>query len=169
MPLNVSGITIEEVLAIAIRLEEDGIEFYRAASEKAHTKHLRDVLNLLGTHEAEHKLTFEGLAREMGLDVSGRRHSGGISQENLRALTEAGVFPRLEERDAAIASLHSPVQALRFGIKVEKGSVLFYESAARAAGSHDVRQTFNQILAQERQHVRLLTAELKAHKASSAP
>jgi len=169
VPLDISTITNDEVIRIAIRLEEDGIQFYKAASEKAHSKHLRDVLNLLAGHEAEHKSTFQALAREVGADLSARHHSRSISPENLQALTEAGVFPRPEEWDSAIASLHSAAQALRFGIKVEQGSIAFYESAARAAMSDDVRETFNRILAQERQHVRLLTAELKAHKATSLP
>ncbi len=167
MALDVSTISINEVIGIAIRLEEDGIEFYKAASEKAHSKHLREVLNTLADHELEHKMIFQGMARGMGINLVTHGASCRISPQSMESLIEAGIFAPPEERDSAIASLHSPAQALRFAIKVENGSVIFYQSAARAAKSDAVRDTFNRILAQERQHVRLLTAELKALKASS--
>jgi len=165
--LDVASLTIDQVLSIAIQLEQDGIAFYKAASEKAHSKRLRDVLNILADDEVEHKLTFQGMAAEMGFGLSGGEHSSRTSRQAMESLIEAGIFPRPEERDTAIASLHSAAQALRFGIKVEKGSVAFYDSAAKASTFQDIRQTFDRIADEEREHVRLLTAELKALKASS--
>ncbi len=156
-----------EVLSIAIRLEEEGIAFYRMASQKAHSKHLQDVLDMLANHEVEHKMIFRGIAEGIGLYLTEGHHSTRVPRENMEALTGAGVFPRREERDAAIASLHSPAQALRFAIRVEQGSVNFYEPAARIAKSDELRTVLNKILAQERQHLRLLTAELKALKFSA--
>ncbi len=166
MALDLSKISIGEVLSIAIRLEEDGTQFYRAASSKVKSRRLRDTLSRLADQEIEHKITFQRMGKDMGIDLSGELYLSKISPPNIQSLTEAGVFPRPEERDTAIASLFSLAQALRFGIKVEKGSILFYESAAKAAKADHIRQTFNRILAQERDHLRLLSAELKSLKAS---
>jgi rubrerythrin len=165
MALDLSNISIGEVLSIAIRLEEDGIQFYRAASSKADSRRLRDTLSRLADQEIDHKITFQRMGRDMGIDVTGELYLRKISPANVRSLTEAGVFPHPEERDTAIASLFSLAQALRFGIRVEKGSILFYESAAKVAKAGHIRQTFNRVLAQERDHLRLLGAELKSLKA----
>jgi rubrerythrin len=166
VPLDISTMTMGEILSIAIRLEEEGITFYRMASQKAHSKHLRDTLNILADDETEHKMVFQGIGRDLGLDLTDGHHSTTVSHENMDALVDAGIFPRREDREAAIASLHSPAQALRFAIRVEQGSVIFYETAARVVQSSDVRDVLNRVLVQERQHVRLLTAELKALKVS---
>ncbi len=167
MAVDIASLTVGEVLIIAIRLEEDGIEFYRAASQKAHSKHLRDVLNILADQETEHKMTFQAIGENTGLHLTHGHHSTRISRQNIQSLIEAGIFPLPEEREAAMASLHSAAQALRFGVKVEKGSIVFYESAAKSTKWQDVRIALNEIVDQERQHLRLLTAELKALKASS--
>jgi rubrerythrin len=85
----------------------------------------------------------------------------------MEALMDAAIFPRPEERDAAIASLHSPAQALRFAIKTEKGSILFYEAVANARKYAHIRQTCESILDQERRHLQMLKAELDALKSAS--
>ncbi len=162
MALDVSNISIGEVLSIAIRLEEDGNQLYRAASAKADSRRLRDTLTRLADQEIEHKIVFQRMGRDMGIDLTGELYLSRISPRNVQSLTEAGVFPRAEERDSAIASLFSLAQAIRFGIRVEKGSILFYESAANAAKAEHIRQTFNRVLAEERDHLRLLRAELKS-------
>ncbi len=167
MSLDVSALSLEEVLTIAIRLEEEGIEFYKAASEKAHSKPLREALDHLIVQEVEHRLIFQGIARDFGMEWTPKRSASVISPRITQALVEAAVFPLPEERNSAIASLHSPAQVLRFAIQVEKGSVLFYDLAAKAARSENVRDAFTKVLAEERKHVRFLAAQLKVHKAGS--
>jgi len=166
--LDVSSLTLDEVFRIAIRLEEDGIEFYKVASEKLSTKRLRDVLDSLVVEELEHKMTFQGMARGRGIYLSPDPGFEDISPQTMQALVDAEVFPSPEERDLAIASLHSPAQVLRFAIRVEKGSIHFYRQATKAAKSEKVREAFDKILGQEHQHFRLLSAELKALKVSGA-
>jgi len=159
---DISSLGLEDVFRVAVRLEDEGIEFYKAASEKVDSKRLRDVLDRLVVEEVEHRMIFQQMATEHGIYLTPDPRSKEVSPQIMQALTEAGVFPPPEERDSAIGSLHSPAQVLRFAIRVEKGSVHFYKPAATAAESEKLRKTFDKILAQERRHVRLLSAELKA-------
>ena len=168
MHLDVSTMSVREIFTIAIRLEEDGIEFYKAASEKAHSKRLRDVLDTLIVQEVEHRMIFQTMASQYDVNFTPDRHCMEISPQVMQALNEAEVFPAEEERDSAIASLHSPAQVLRFAIRVEKGSAHFYKLAARSSPSEKIRDTFRKILAEEQRHIRLLTAELKVLKAGFA-
>jgi rubrerythrin len=163
--LDLANISIGEILSVAIHLEESGSHFYKAASKKVHSERLRDALSRLADQEIEHKIVFQRMGKDMGIDLSGEHYLKRISPESFQSLTEAGVFPSPEERDAAVASLFSLAQAIRFGVKVEKGSVLFYESAARVSKSAHIRETFERIAAEERAHLRLLTAELKSLRA----
>lgn len=169
MSLDVSAFRLEEVFRIAIRLEDDGIAFYRAASEKLSSRRLRDVLDGLVVQEVEHRLVFQALAAEFGTEFTSGKIPKEIPPQIVQALIEAEVFPPPEERDAAIASLHSPAQVLRFAIRVEQGSVEFYKAAATAAKSQKVHDAFTRVLDQEYKHLRLLNAELKVHKAHRAP
>jgi rubrerythrin len=158
------SLSLKEIFSVATRLEEDGIEFYEAAAEKANSKRLRDVLDNLIVQEVEHRMVFYQLADESGVHFSPEQKCQEISPSVTEALTEAGVFPTPDEQDSAMRSLHSPMQVLRFAIQAEKRAVDFYKHAARKTQVQKIRSTFERILDEERQHARLLAAELKVLK-----
>ncbi len=167
MKFDVYALTIPEIFSVAIQLEELGAGFYRAAGENAHSKRVKDILNLLADQEVEHKMVFQDMATDLGIHLFLDDDSKAISPQNMQALVDAGIFPRPEEREAAIASLHSPAQALRFAIQSEKGSITFYEALADAREYDHIRQACESMLIQERRHLQMLKAELDALKSAS--
>ena len=165
MGIDISALNLREVFSIATRIEEDGIEFYRAASENTRNKRLWAVLDALLVQEFEHKIILQDMAKEFGIYLNPDPRAIEISPQTVEALTEAEIFPRPEERDSAFASLHSPVDVVRFSIQVEKGAASFYKQALKAAESEQVRGQLEKILAQEERHVRVLKEVLKELKA----
>jgi rubrerythrin len=164
---DISALTIPEVFSIAIQLEEMGSDFYRAAARNGPSKRVKDMLNLLADQEGEHKMVFEDMATDLGIHLFLDDDSKAISPQNMQALVDAGIFPRPEEREAAIASLHSPAQALRFAIQAEKGSITFYEAVAAAREYAHIHQACESIVIQERRHLQILKAEMEALKVHS--
>jgi rubrerythrin len=51
-----------EILQFAIKIEENGEEFYRLMAEKLKKKELKDVFNYLADEEVKHRKIFETMA-----------------------------------------------------------------------------------------------------------
>ncbi len=55
----------------------------------------------------------------------------------------------------------SAIDALRFGIQVEESSILFYGNAAKIVGDNAIKNVLNGLVEFEREHLILLTKNLK--------
>ncbi len=149
-----------EMLDLAIRIEENGGRFYRKAAQLQSDPENQALLDQLATMEAHHKLTFETMKK---------------------SLSEAGktatVFDPLEESGqylAAMADAHggegspaiadtltgkeSMVQIIDIAIGLEKESILFYLGLKDMVPPEFGQEKLDQIIREEQRHVTQLSA-----------
>jgi rubrerythrin len=147
-----------EGLKIAAEMERRGEVFYRKAARLSDSPETVRVLERLAADEALHRAEFERLAAKTAAsDVDYDEETSAY----LSAIAADVVFP---EGLMALrrAGFNSPEDVLLEAIQSEKDAILFYtELAAHAAGA-GAKATFEEIIRQERSHMRLLQKRLSA-------
>ncbi len=151
-------LTGDEVVEIAIRLEEDGEAFYAAAAEHATTRGVRALFEELAVQEQVHRRAFQRM--------SGGTVEVALSQDEwdeFRVYTEAllqqSLFARPKGALSHAAKADDEQTALRAALDFEKETQLFFyelREAVRGAG----QETLSHIIQEERQHIRRLAAML---------
>ena len=140
--------SINELVTFAIEIENEGIQFYKALSEKATDTVLKETYDFLVKEEVKHKAIFEALVES--IDVSGDSlDSSGEYHQYLRALVEEVVF---EKDDKEISRLIDDAEVLQYAISQEQKSILFYLEMKQYVPERD-RHTLDKIIEEERWHV----------------
>ncbi|HQP91458.1 MAG TPA: ferritin family protein [Candidatus Omnitrophota bacterium] len=138
---------------IAIRMENDGIDFYK--------KMLSDIKDLEAKHEIEflieeeikHLTTFTSMLGR-SKEISG----DDFEEDDIVNYIKSKVFDLSREREDALKVEHRHT-ALEEALNMEKRSVVFYEGCLRQTKEKDAREAFEKILDEERSH-QLKFAEL---------
>jgi rubrerythrin len=151
-------LTGDEVVEIAIRLEEDGEAFYHAAAEKASTRGVKALFEELATQEQFHRRAFQQMGRgtvEVALSPE--------EWDEFRAYTDALLQQSLFARPGAALSqateAHDEQMVLKDALNFEKETLLFFHELREAVGGAGV-QTVSRIIQEERQHIQRLSAML---------
>ncbi|MGQ9622846.1 MAG: ferritin family protein [Candidatus Caldatribacteriaceae bacterium] len=113
----------QEVLGMAIELEQKGIILYESLTRRARTEDGKEMFHFLAEEEKRHLELFSRLLGEtgefdFGNDEEVARYLGAIVEGGILAkVLEGGIDP--EGFDV--------LEALEVGIQVEKESILFYQ------------------------------------------
>jgi len=148
-----------DVVDIAVQTEVRGEKFYRQAAEKADSDAARDLFTHLADEEVRHKAIFEGLGETVGaIDLTQEMWEQAI--EYISVTVDQAYF----KADAPIRAI--PEQAtvpdmLRQAIAFEQQSVLFFYTLRDMVRSAS-QGLVTSIIDEEKQHVRQLSAALKA-------
>ena len=137
-----------EVVSAAVKLEEDGIEFYKSAAEKSSNELVKRMFSSLADDECNHiKWIQEQTTDEI---------DPGAASDKYRTLLR-GVF-----RDApagvkeAAGHSESDLKAADLALEMEKKSVDAYAKWAQEAGSEDVKELCVKLADYERFHCKII-------------
>jgi rubrerythrin len=146
-----------EGLKIAVEMEKRGEAFYRKAAKLSNNEKTVRILEQLASDEAVHKREFEKLIENAS--VSDEMYDEETSAY-LSAIAADVVFP---EGLMALrrVGFSSPEGALREAIQSEKDSILFYTELSAHAYDCEAKRMFQEIIMQERRHLRLLQGRLE--------
>jgi rubrerythrin len=141
----------QEILDIAIKVEENGRKLYESLAKKAGNEKLRGVWNFLKEQEELHRDTFKQILDNSGEyivnDFSPGEYAGYI-----RAIASEYVFsPELIELKTNQGFV-SDAEAIDFGISIEKDSILVY-TALRDYIVLARQETINKIISEEKKHL----------------
>jgi rubrerythrin len=151
-------LTALEIAKIASDVESDGITFYTAAAAKAPGEDTEPVFRHLAAQEQEHLNTFRGLYR----DLEGGASAGESSAEMLfddeltaylRVLSEGMFFPEGQDAESWIREQDDLIEVIRFAMKVETATILFYTEMASHNAFADSQELLTKIIAEERKHL----------------
>jgi rubrerythrin len=151
-------LTGDEVVEIAIRLEEDGEAFYNAAAEKATTRGVKALFEELATQEQFHRRAFQQMGRGT-VEVALSPEEWDEFQAYTDALLQQSLFAPPEGALSQAAEAHDEQTALKAALDFEKETLLFFHElrgAVRGAGL----QTLSRVIQEERQHIQRLSAML---------
>jgi rubrerythrin len=141
----------QEILKIAIKVEEEGKNLYHILEEKAKDEQLKEVWRYLKEQEEAHRQVFQEM-----LDKSGEyivyEFSPGEYDAYLNAIASSYVFTQgLIERKTK-EPFTSDLDAIEFGIYVEKESILVY-SALKEYVLADKQPVLDKVISEEKKHL----------------
>ena len=151
-------LTADEIIEIAVQIEENGEAFYSAAAETASTDEIKSLFEDLAVQERYHLRTFQELGRGV-VELALAPDQWDEFQAYTRALLEQSFFSKEEGALSQAAQARDEVEALRAALEFEKETLLFFQrlyDAVRGPG----KQKVDQIMQEERQHIRRLSAML---------
>lgn len=144
-----------DIVEIAIRIEENGINFYRFAEQLARQEEAKKLFTSLAAAEVTHKRIFEGIFAKMDKSIPPESYQGEYAAY-LRAYVDNNIIFTKEVMDKELAKVKDTLAAFDFAIKRELDSILYYHEIKRLvpAAQHG---TIEQIIEEERKHFSALT------------
>jgi rubrerythrin len=147
--------SLNEIIDIAIAIEETGYGFYMECSSGFKDPLIKDVFEFLAKEELTHKQTFQSFRDE---DYG---KEGVLNEEYYMYLKAIGGSKIFEERGKnvgkTISETTTPMDAIKEALVLEKESILFYtEMKELYRGGKKPTRLINAIIAEERKHVATL-------------
>ena len=144
----IDGADALKAVRAAFEIELGGMAFYTRAARETNEPVLRDLFTRFAQMEAEHMST---LSRRYHADVPGPSDEFKIE----RAAIYAGIDSRPED----------PANLFRIAIAFEQRAVKFFTDAGAATPEGSIeRQLYQELAAEEEEHVAVLTTELERYK-----
>lgn len=154
--------TASEVFDAAIQVERNGMAFYTKAAEYVSDPALRLKLTDLANAEKIHIHIFTQLKGQVLTDdeTAVLRDPNDPTSEYLQAFVEGGAFNMTTDAAHAIAEGTSVKDILLFAIERERDAIVFYSGLKMAMKKNSSRETVDEIVRQEMDHLALLNREL---------
>lgn len=145
----------EEIVRIAIDVEEKGALFYEHMAEISKDESSRQLFVSLADQERQHAGTFVELLRAAGeyaVDNSGE----GVYDAYFKTISREFIITPEQIRDMLDKKDITPAQALDFAIAAEKNAILTY-SALGENLPDDKKVLVSRIIEEERKHYVVLS------------
>lgn len=130
----------KEIMDGAIRIEQNGLAFYRNLSEREDQEEIRGVFEYLAGEEERHIAEFKRLSGNLQdpPDIVWERDDFSLYMENL---SDDHVFKGDGSGEKRAREVKSPLEAVRLGIRFEKDTILFFNELKNL-----VRREENQVI-----------------------
>ena len=140
----------QEIIEIAVRIEENGNEFYTTAAETlAESNDIKGLFYDLAEKEILHISIFQKLAEKFdadSFDFEAQDASGYINH-----LAESHIFGKPESGKKLALTLKTPKEGLEAAFRFENDSVAFYTELLKHT-RRDAKKLVQQIIDEEKEH-----------------
>ena len=155
--MSLKNFSILEAVEVALMMEEEGIRFYTLAERKTGDAEMKKLFSLLREKEHLHIETFRRLYGELAARASDPDAELWLLDTEIssyfRAAVDSTVFPTKGSAETALAGLHDATDILRFALRLEKDSILFYHEVLANAPWPEAKELIEKVIAEERRHV----------------
>lgn len=151
-------LTGDEIIEIAMRLEERGETFYRAAAEKATTADVVKLFQELAVQEQYHRRAFQQMGRDL-VQLALSDEQWDQFQAYTRALLQQSLFDRPDGALSQAAVAEGERQALQAALGFEEETLGFFQQLRNVVRSAE-QQVVDRIIHEEEQHVHRLSGML---------
>ena len=161
------GFNASEVFQIAIDIEENGRRFYEKAVGLSDDHEVNTVFAALAQEEAEHLEKFKDLRSQLPETTSedtvwDPEHE---MDQYLQMMADMNVFRSDVDMEEKLSLVGSVEDALKLGIQFEKDSIIFLLSMQEATDESKGRKSIDQLVNEEKEHLKRLSLELRRHTA----
>ena len=139
-----------EILKTAIRIEENGIIFYREMVKKFKEKNLQDIFSFLAEEDERHRKIFEEMLSKSEQYEMVDSYPGEYDAY-LHAFADEHVFSKEKTGELMAKKVKDVKEAIRFGIEVELDSINYYQEIKRFIPEYE-KDTIEKIIEEERGH-----------------
>ncbi|KAF0158054.1 MAG: rubrerythrin [Syntrophaceae bacterium] len=143
-----------DIVEVAIRIEENGINFYKFAEQLAKQEDAKKLFIHLAEAEAAHKRTFEKLFAAMEKFTPPEQYAGEYSAY-LRSYVDNNLIFTKEIMDKQLASVTDTPAAFAFAMQRELDSILYYHEIKNLVPQSQ-HETIEKIIEEERKHYAIL-------------
>lgn len=144
-----------DIVEVAIRIEENGVNFYKFAEQIANRQEAKKLFAKLAEEEVKHKKIFEGIFAKMEKSTPPESYEGEFSAY-LRSYVDNNIIFTKEAIDKELAKVTDTIAAFDFAIRRELDSILYYHEIKKLVPTAQ-HETIEQIIDEERKHYSLLT------------
>ncbi len=145
---------MQDILAFAVEMEQDGIEYYEELAQKAPHEGLAKIFNTLADEERKHITAINELMKE------------NPWRPQSRAVSEAeNVFQQLQDEgftfDNDASAQQQYLSAYQHAWEVEKKSRDFYQEQAESSDEITVKELLSELADQEAKHMVVMETLMK--------
>jgi len=145
---------LADVLLQALKLEEDGRDFYSETAERSEDSESAEMYRTLAADEVKH---YNYIKRQYEALQEGEGWAPIPELEQVDELeTVSLIFPPGKKALEVLPDNASAEEALLFGLSVEDKSFKMYYNSSQRAKDPDARQMFLQLAAAEQTHFNIL-------------
>ena len=155
-------LTGDEIIEIAMHLEERGEAFYNAAAEKATTAEIKTLFEELAIQEQYHRRAFQQMGRDV-VQVTLSDEQWDQFHAYTGALLDQHLFDRPEGALGKAAGVQDEREALQAAVGFEKETLQFFRELRGVVKGAD-QQTVDRIIGEEEHHVKRLSGLLSARQ-----
>ncbi len=149
--------SIRDIIALAVKMEENGEAVYRAALSKVHDAATRDLLKWLAEEEKRHARWFATLKETLE-----KEEDPHILEEMRRSLaSDFFADQTFSLQDVDFSQVQSLEALIEIAIDFEKDGILFYEMLAPFVTSGSASKILGRIIEEENAHIRKLQGLLQ--------
>lgn len=149
--LVITDFSEPEAYKIALKIEQDGKDFYKKLLEKGFSNDIEASLNFLITEEARHLKIFE----EALFSLREQREDDSDDNDILVSL-DYGIFQPYVNMKELSQVVSEPKKAFKLGLLIENNSIRFYEAIKPGIRSSATRSALDSIIKEEARHKELL-------------
>ena len=144
--------TVEEILNMAIKIENNGEKVYRDAISQVEDAALVELLKEMADEEARHAEWFNDLKEEWGSAVE-----NPLAEEMSRQMFSEIIGDRsFSHKEVDFERVRDRQQLISLFIEFEKDSILFYELIQPFLDKPKTRRLLEQIVTEEHRHIEKL-------------
>jgi rubrerythrin len=153
--MSMSVFEASDIVEFAIRIEENGANFYRFAVQIAKDESTKNLFAQLATEEVHHKKIFEKIFAAMDKTNPPEGYEGEYAAY-LHNYVDNNIIFKKADLDKELSKVKDTPSALDFAIRREMDSILYYHEIKRLVPAHE-QGTVDKIIAEERKHFALLS------------
>ncbi len=144
-----------DIMEVAIRIEENGVNFYKFAEQIAKKEDEKKLFAQLAQAEVAHKKTFEKLFAGMEKSNLSESYEGEFG-EYMRSYVDNNLIFTKEIMDKQLSKITDTSSALDFAIQRELDSILYYHEIKKLVPAVQ-HEAIEKIIEEERKHFQSLT------------
>ena len=153
---------VSEILRIAVNVEKAGQKLYSVLETKAGNEDLRQTWRYLKEQEEEHQRIFQEMLDNIG-DYIVEDFSPGEYDAYLSGTAQSYIFSQKLIEEKVKQEFSSDLEAVEFGISIEKDSILTY-TAFKEAVKPEKKEAIDNVINEEKKHFVKLSALRKILK-----
>lgn len=145
-----SVFSASDIIEFAVRIEENGENFYRYAVQLAKDQETKDLFTRLANDEAGHQKIFRKIFSQIEKLPPPEQYDGEYDAY-LRNYVDNSIIFKKEVLDAELTRVKDQTSALDFAMRRELDSILYYHEIKRLVPSSE-HDTVERVINEERRH-----------------
>lgn len=142
---------VNEILEMAVKVEENGEKFYKFLSENSKEPEKREFFNYMALQERDHAKTFKEIGTTLQVEEVDYIDVDEVDAY-LKSYVDGKIFPTVEEMLEKVKG-KDIIDVIDYAIGLEKDSIIFYYQIMEVIKSENAKKLVKAIIEQEKQHV----------------